>query len=158
VGRRADLSAGVAFNEGLRARIKNLRAEFLAAEDPSADYARMEHLADSSDVVIVSSYVGQNWDAVSASAPQAFASFVQRLAAKGKRLVVVSFGNPYLLQQIPFVPAYVVAWGGFPPSQTAAARSLTGDQAITGKLPISIPLANTTVMRGSGIVRGVATQ
>jgi len=153
VGRRADLSAGVAFNGELRTKIKNLRAEFLAAEDPSADYARMERLADSADVVVVSSYVGQNWDAVSASAPQAFASFVQRLAAKGKRLVVVSFGNPYLLQQIPYVPAYVVAWGGFPPSQTAAARSLIGIQPITGKLPISIPLANTTVMRGTGILR-----
>jgi beta-N-acetylhexosaminidase len=155
VGRRADLSAGVPFNSELRTRIKNLRTEFLAAEDPSADYARMERLADSADVVIVSSYVGQNWDAVSASAPQAFASFVQRLAAKGKRLVVVSFGNPYLLQQIPFVPSYLIAWGGFPPSQTAAARSLIGTQPITGKLPISIPLANTTVMRGSGIMRNV---
>ena len=156
VGRRADLSAGVSFNGELRSAIKNLRAEFLAAEDPSADYARMERLADSSDVIIVSSYVGQNWDAVSASAPQAFASFVQRLSAKGKKLVVVSFGNPYLLQQIPFVPSYVVAWGGFPPSQTAAARALIGTQAITGRLPISIPLANTTVMRGTGIMRGAS--
>jgi beta-N-acetylhexosaminidase len=154
VGRRADLSAGVSFNGELRTRVKNLRAEFLAAEDPSADYARMERVADSSDVVIVSSYVGQNWDAVSASAPQAFASFVQRLSAKGKRLIVVSFGNPYLLQQIPFVGTYVVAWGGFPPSQTAAARALIGTQSITGRLPISIPLVNTTVMRGSGILRG----
>jgi beta-N-acetylhexosaminidase len=153
VGRRADLSAGVAFNGELRTRVKNLRAEFLAAEDPSADYARMERLADSSDVVIVSSYVGQNWDAVSASAPQAFASFVQRIAAKGKRLVVVSFGNPYLLQQIPYVPAYVVAWGGFPPSQIAAARALIGTQPIAGRLPISIPLGSTTVMRGVGLSR-----
>jgi beta-N-acetylhexosaminidase len=158
VGRRADLSAGVAFNGELRSGLKNLRAEFLAAEDPSADYARIERLADSSDVVIVSSYVGQNWDAVSASAPQAFASFVQRLSAKGKPLIVVSFGNPYLLQQIPFVPSYVVAWGGFPPSQAAAAHALLGTQPITGRLPISIPLANTTVMRGTGIMRGSANR
>jgi beta-N-acetylhexosaminidase len=102
--------------------------------------------------------VGQNWDAVSASAPQAFASFVQRLSAKGKPLIVVSFGNPYLLQQIPFVPSYVVAWGGFPPSQAAAAHALLGTQPITGRLPISIPLANTTVMRGTGIMRGSANR
>jgi beta-N-acetylhexosaminidase len=153
VGRRSDLSAGVAFNGELRTRIRNLRSEFLAAEDPAADYDRLERLADSADVTLVSSYVGQNWDAVSASAPQAFASFVQRLAAKGKRPIVVSFGNPYLLQQIPFVPAYLVAWGGFPPSQVAAARALIGTQAISGHLPISIPLEGRVVMRGTGIAR-----
>jgi beta-N-acetylhexosaminidase len=153
VGRRSDLSAGVAFNGELRTRIRNLRSEFLAAEDPAADYDRLERLADSADVTLVSSYVGQNWDAVSASAPQAFASFVQRLAAKGKRPIVVSFGNPYLLQQIPFVPAYLVAWGGFPPSQAAAARALIGTQAISGHLPISIPLEGRVVMRGTGIAR-----
>lgn len=153
VGRRTDLGAGVAFNGELRSSVKNLRAEFLAAEDPAADYARIERAADSADVTIISSYVGQNWDAVSASAPQAFASFVQRLAAKGKRPIVVSFGNPYLLQQIPWVGTYVVAWGGFPPSQAAAARALVGAQAVTGKLPISIPLEGRSVARGTGIAR-----
>lgn len=153
VARRTDLSAGTAFNGELRNSVKNLRAEFLAAEDPSADYARLERAADSADVTIISSYVGQNWDAVSASAPQAFASFVQRLTEKRKRMIIVSFGNPYLLQQIPYVPTYVVAWGGFPPSQTAAARALTGAQAISGKLPISIPLDKGTVARGTGIAR-----
>ena len=158
VGRRADLSAGVAFNGELRGAIRNLRAEFLAAEDPAADYGRLERAADSADVTIVSSYVGQNWDAVSASAPQAFASFVQRLVTKGKRPIVVSFGNPYLLQQIPFVSAYVVAWGGFPLSQAAAARALLGVQPITGKLPISIPLEGRTVDRGTGIARSVSVK
>lgn len=156
VGRRTDLSAGVAFNGELRGAVKNLRAEFLAAEDPAADYARLEQAADSADVTIVSSYVGQNWDAVSASAPQAFASFVQRLVTKGKRPIIVSFGNPYLLQQIPWVGTYVVAWGGFPPSQTAAARALIGGQPVTGRLPISIPLEGRTVMRGTGIARAAA--
>jgi len=158
VGRRSDLSAGVAFNGELRAGVRNLRAEFLAAEDPSADYASLERAADSADVMIVSSYVGQNWDAVSASAPQAFASFIQRLTAKGKRPIVVSFGNPYLLQQIPWVPTYVVAWGGFPASQTAAARAILGMQGITGKLPISIPLENRVVPRGTGIVKAAVAR
>lgn len=158
VARRTDLSAGVAFNGELRTGIPSLSTEFLAAEDPAADYARLERLADSSDVTIVSSYVGQNWDAVSASAPQAFASFVQRLAAKGKRPIVVSFGNPYLLQQVPSVAAYVVAWGGFPPSQIAAARALIGRQPITGRLPISIPLDSRVVLRGAGLNRPIVAR
>ena len=155
VARRADLSAGLTFNSTLRERVPALRAEFLAAEDPATDYGRIERIADSVDVVVINSYVGHNWDAVSANAPQAFAGFVNRLTARGKRPIVVSFGNPYLLQQIPGVPAYVVAWGGFPPSQMAAARALLGVQPVSGILPISIPLGNRVVPRGTGLRRTV---
>jgi len=155
VGRRADLSAGVQFNNDLRGRYAGLRAEFLIADDPSADYIRMERAADSADVTIVSSYVGQVWNAASASAPQPFTNFIDDLVKRGRRLIVVSFGNPYLLQQIPAAPTYVVAWGGSQGSQSAAARALLGITPITGKLPISIPFDNgaQTILRGAGITR-----
>jgi len=160
VGRRSDLSAGVAFNGELRARYPALHTEFLTAEDPSADYARMERASDSADVTIVSSYVGQNWDAVSAAAPTSFMGFINHLIGRGRKLVVVSFGNPYLLQQIPAAPAYVVAWGGFQASQVAAARALLGQTPITGRLPISIPLneKGLVVPRGTGIARTITAK
>jgi len=155
VGRRADLSAGVAFNDVIRGRYAGLRAEFLVADDPSADYARMERAADSADITIVSSYVGQAWNATSAAAPQAFTSFIDHLARPGRKLIVISFGNPYLLQEISAIPAYVVAWGGSQGSQVAAARALLGTSPITGRLPISIPLDDGTrkIPRGTGIMR-----
>lgn len=155
VARRTDLPAGNAFNAELSGRFRGLRSELLFVEDPSADYARLERAADSSDVVIVSSYVGQVWNAVTASAPDAFTGFVSRLVRRGRNPILVSFGNPYLLQQLPDVGTYVVAWGGFPASQAAAARALLGIAPITGKLPISIPLGERgTIARGTGLVRG----
>jgi beta-N-acetylhexosaminidase len=155
VSRRTDLSAGVNFNSELKSKFPGLRQELLVAEDPSADYGRVQRAADSADVTIVSSYVGQSWDAVSGAAPKAFTDFVDHLRNNGRKLIVVSFGNPYLLQQIPAVPAYVVAWGGFPASQTAAARALLGSAPITGKLPISIPLGTgmPAISYGTGIAR-----
>jgi hypothetical protein len=53
--------------------------------------------------------------------------------------MLVNFGNPYLYQQVPEVSTYLIAWGGFPVSQRAAAMALLGSNAITGRLPISIP-------------------
>ena len=155
VARRTDLSAGVSFNAELKSKFPGLRQELLVAEDPSAGYGRVQREADSADVTIVSSYVGQSWDAVSAAAPKTFTNFIDSLRNNGRKLIVVSFGNPYLLQQIPAVPAYVVAWGGFPASQTAAARALLGSAPITGKLPISIPLGAgmATISFGTGIAR-----
>ena len=139
VARRADLPAGNAFNAELRTGLPSLRTEFVSTEDATLNYPRLIAAADSSDVTIVSSYVGQSWDALTASAPQAFTDFVQTLVQRGRRPIVVAFGNPYLLQQLPWVSAYLVAWGGFPVSQTAAARALLGSSAISGHLPISIP-------------------
>jgi beta-N-acetylhexosaminidase len=139
LARRADLSAGNAFNAELRMRLPKLRTEFTSMEDASLNYPRLLAAADSADVVIVGSYVGQSWDATSASAPEAFTGFVQTLVSRGRKPIVVAFGNPYLLQQLPWVGTYLVAWGGFPVSQVAAARALTGAARITGRLPISIP-------------------
>jgi beta-N-acetylhexosaminidase len=150
LARRADLAAGNAFNAELRTGLPNLRTEFMATEDAPLNFPRLIAAADSADVTIVGSYVGQNWDAVTASAPQAFAAFVQTLAQRGRKPIVIAFGNPYLLQQLPWVGTYLIAWGGFPISQTAAARALLGRSAISGHLPISIP---PYASRGAGIER-----
>jgi beta-N-acetylhexosaminidase len=154
LARRADLPAGNAFNAELRTSLPNLRTEFVATEDAALNYPRLIAAADSSDVTIVSSYVGQSWDALTASAPQAFTDFVQTLAQHGRKPIVVAFGNPYLLQQLPWVGTYLVAWGGFPVSQTAAAQALLGTSAISGHLPISIP---PYVNRGRGEERATKT-
>jgi beta-N-acetylhexosaminidase len=147
VARRADLPAGNAFNAELRTGLPNLRTEFVGTEDATLNYPRLIAAADSADVTIVSSYVGQSWDALTASAPQAFTDFVQTLVRRGRKPIVVAFGNPYLLQQLPWVGTYLVAWGGFPVSQSAAARALLGTAQISGHLPISIP---PYVSRGTG--------
>jgi len=61
------------------------------------------------------------------------------LVQRHPRTVVVAFGNPYLLQQVPAVSSYLVGWGGFPVSQAAAGRAIVGAAPIGGRLPISIP-------------------
>ncbi len=137
--RRPDLGAGTTFDAELRRAIPGARTLFIDAEHPATDWARVRAMADSADVVIVGSYMGQRWDAVSAGAPRAFADFVRGLVSRGKDPIVIAFGNPYLLQQLPELRTYLVAWGGIPASQSAAARALVGEIPIRGKLPIAIP-------------------
>ena len=151
VARRADLAAGTAFNAELRrGGVGTVRAELIIAEDPGTNFARLLAAADSADVVIVGSYMAQSWDARTASAPREFIDFIQGLVARGAKPIVVALGNPYLLREIPGVPAYIVAWGGFPVLQQAAARALLGAAPITGRLPITIPPVATL---GAGLTR-----
>lgn len=137
--RRPDLSAGVAFDAELRRTLPAVRSVFVDADDPAASFARSSALADSADVVIVGSYVSHSSVAVTVGAPRAFVDFVRDLALRGKRPILVALGTPYLLQQVPEAPAYLVAWTGFPVAQTAAARALLGLAPITGRLPVRIP-------------------
>ena len=150
VASRTDLGAGIAFNAELRARYPNLRTEIIETQDAGVNYGRMRAAADSADVTVVSSYVGQIWDATSLSVSSGFTSLISDLAQKGRGPVVITFGNPYLLQQLPRVGTYMVAWGGSPASQAAAAHALMGDAPISGHLPISIP---PYVNRGTGLQR-----
>jgi beta-N-acetylhexosaminidase len=136
---RADLGAGVTFDAELRRTFPALRPEYVDADDESPNFFHLLAVADSADVVLVSSYVAHSSTATTIAAPRAFVDFIEELRRRDEHPVVVSFGNPYFLQQIPDVAAYVVAWGGFPLSQSAAARALLGTAPMTGRLPITIP-------------------
>jgi len=137
--RRADYLAGRAFDAELRSAVPELRSEYLDADEPDARLERMLAATREADVVIIGSYVSHAWNATSVEAPRAFADFVTRARAGGANVFVIALGNPYLLQQIPFAPGYLIAWGGLPVSQQAAARAMTGQAAIGGRLPIPIP-------------------
>jgi beta-N-acetylhexosaminidase len=147
---RTDLGAGATFNAELRRAFPDLRAGQIIPDDPSPDFDLLLRAADSSDVAIVGSYITTGTNVSNPNAPEPIAQFLRTLVQRHPRTVVVAFGNPYLLQQIPSVSSYLVAWGGFPVSQTAAARALLGAAAINGRLPISIP---PVLSFGAGLTR-----
>jgi beta-N-acetylhexosaminidase len=136
---RTDLTAGASFNAEIRRATSSLRTEQITLEDPSPNFARLLAAADSFDIAIVGSYVSTGTNVSDASAPEPLAVFMRELVRRHPRTIIVAFGNPYLLQQVPAASTYLVAWGGFPVSQTAAGRALAGIAPITGRLPISIP-------------------
>lgn len=136
--RRAELSAGGAFNAEFQ-RLGGVRNVFVNADESTPDLSRPVAEASQADVVVINSYVNITSETATADAPRAFIGFVNQLLAQRKRVVVVSFGTPYLISQIPGVSAYGIAWGSSTASQRAAARALLGEIPIQGRLPISIP-------------------
>ena len=147
---RTDLGAGATFNGELRRSFPDLRTGQIVPDDPSPDFDRLLAAADSSDVAIVGSYITTGTNVSNPNAPEPIAQFLRTLVQRHPRTIVVAFGNPYLLQQIPAASSYLVAWGGFPVSQSAAARALVGTAAIGGRLPISIP---PVLSFGTGLTR-----
>jgi beta-N-acetylhexosaminidase len=102
------------------------------------------------DVVIVGLYGRVRSGARnSVGIPDNGAAILREALAANKRVIAVSFGNPYILSSFPELKTYLIAYGDMSSLQRAAARSLLGTQSITGRLPITLPGLHP---RGTGIL------
>ncbi len=91
------------------------------------------------DAVIFSSLVRARSGKGTVSLPPMGMRLADELTKRDLPLLVISFGNPYLLTAIPNTKAYLAAYSPYPFSQRATARALIGDSEITGKLPVTLP-------------------
>jgi beta-N-acetylhexosaminidase len=137
--RRADLGAGTAFTAELRRLGVRLTNTYVNADDSLPNIDAFLASVDSTDIVVVGSYVNISSSSATAGAPPAFEALMKGVRARTSRVILVALGSPYALLQAPDVPTYMVSWGGIPASQRAAARALVGEIGITATLPISIP-------------------
>jgi beta-N-acetylhexosaminidase len=146
-----DPYTGRIFQNALRAALPNLRTLFIDANATVDEIRTMATLADSAEVVMFSPYIRVTAAKADLAIPTGIAAAVNAIAAR-KPTIVTSFGNPYILAQFPNISTYVLAWGQWDVSQRAAAKALTGQIPITGKLPIAIP---PFYRIGEGITTGV---
>ena len=173
---RTDLGAGATFNAELARMFPALRsisltteqvfdataaaaaipgqnAQYIATPQPRLLPALVENAlrgAQGADVVIVSSYFGASSSTSRLAAPEGMADLLTGLQHAGTRVVLATFSNPYIAQDLLPVPCYLIAWGGSPLMQRAAARALLGAAPITGQLPITIP---SVAPYGTGVRR-----
>ena len=129
----------------------------LARLTPAATNETLDSLArigDSADAVVVATYVRRVEGEGGFAVPRHIAGWIDRVA-QHRRVAVVAFGNPYLIRQFANVGTYLVTYGVSDDLERAAARALQGQQAITGRAPISLP---GFFRAGDGLTRGVAAR
>ncbi len=66
------------------------------------------------------------------------ADLLKTLTAK-KPAILISFGSPYIIKQVPTAASFVIAWNNSTLAEKAVAQALSGRRAITGHAPIPIP-------------------
>lgn len=146
----ADLVAGRDFDQLISGRFPLAQSVRVDARTTDPEYDTLAAQADSADLLLVSAYVSPREFSGTVGAQEAFARFVEKFALSGKPIIVISFGSPYLLSAFPSVSSYMLAWGGAPVSQRAAALAILGEREISGRLPISLP---PSLPFGAGIHR-----
>lgn len=141
------------FVEELQKRNSAIESATLDAKASEAEISRVLNKLDSSkyDAVIYSVAVRARSGKGSVALPSIGKRLASELVKRQVPLLVISFGNPYLLAAIPEVPAYLLAYSPFPVSQRAAAKAVLGEIEINGRLPVALP---GLYPRGHGIKIG----
>jgi beta-N-acetylhexosaminidase len=128
---------GQVFDDELRTRGYRIHGVRLWRSSATDELWRAAAMADSADLVVIASYArALPWKG-HLGLPAHVAAFIDELAARGA--VVITFGDPYLVAQLPRAGTFMLAWSDAEVAQIAAARALAGEIAIAGRLPIPLP-------------------
>lgn len=124
---------------------------YLSKASSNKEYANALRIAKNSDVIIIPAFIKVKPYQGTVSLSQKNIGLIKTLIGSNKKVVLLSFGNPYLLSAFPEVKTYLCAYGDPMVSQQAMVNALLGKASITGKLPVSIPETNYKV--GDGITK-----
>lgn len=152
-----ELRAGRVFAATLRRAEPSARVIKIT---PSTAVSQLEALAPTianAEQVILAPYVRRIEGEGRPAIPEHIASWMAGIAsadsAQGsKRVVLVAFGNPYLIRQVPAAGTYLVTYSVGDASELAAAEALLGRGRIGGRTPVSLP---GFFSLGDGMVREV---
>nr|BCX00601.1 MAG: beta-N-acetylhexosaminidase [Bacteroidota bacterium] len=144
-----DPSVGRAFFQELRSRYAEVEHLLLDTRSTKRDYKQALDRAKKADYVIVASYVYIRSYSNRLGLPGAHLDLLRRLARRYKQpTILIAFGNPYILREVPEVDAYLATFSWGPTTYAVTADALLGMAPIRGKLPITI---SPEFPRGSGL-------
>jgi beta-N-acetylhexosaminidase len=113
--------------------------EFRLSDSLRSDEAdRALTLAASADVVVVAAYIKIVLSSGTVALSPGHTAFLEKLAGKNKRVVLISFGNPYIGGSTAAIPAYICAFDNAKALQEATAEALYGKTPFKGKLPVTV--------------------
>jgi beta-N-acetylhexosaminidase len=133
----------------LRANGIKFEAALVQENTSTEQLAKARSMLAGADTVIVGLYGRVRSGAKnSVGLPDNGAALLREVLASSKKVINISFGNPYILGSFPQMKTYVVAYGDMPALQRSAVKAIYGMQDVTGRLPISLP---GLYPRGTGI-------
>lgn len=109
--------------------------------DLTGEVTDMEEImtdSDNYDLIIIPIYAKVKIKTGTVGLPESQTSLINSLVLKGKKIVVISFGNPYLIQSFPNVDSYICAYADAESSINSVINSIYGTIKFKGKLPVTI--------------------
>lgn len=113
-------------------------AVVVPAEPTARDLLRIDSIIGAAKYTVLATSVRWGSYQGTIGLAESTADLLTRLSRR-RPTVLVSFGSPYIISQVPTAGSYLIGWSNTPVVETAVGAALTGRNAITGKAPIPIP-------------------
>ncbi len=126
------------FADFLAADDWNVRDISLSREISEAESSRMTEAVSEADVIIVAAYVNVRLSSGTIEVPAETLAQLHKVLEEQKPIILISFGSPYIINQISEVTSYLCAYGATQPSQQAMADVLKGAASPGGTLPVAL--------------------
>lgn len=140
--------SGNSFQRELRANGYRFESVILDERSTEADVKLALKKASEADVVLAGLFGRVRSGARnSVGLPDAAARVLREVLQMDKKVISLSFGNPYLLKNFPEMKTYIVAYGDMSSLQRATAKAVIGTIDFKGKLPITVG----NYARGTGL-------
>jgi beta-N-acetylhexosaminidase len=110
----------------------------VAADSAEAAIAAVAKRVAAAEHLVLNLHVKVREYAGSVGLPPTLLPVVQALRDE-QHVVAVSFGSPYLVQQMPAIDSYLCAYTATERTELVAAHGLRGNGWLFGRLPVSIP-------------------
>lgn len=145
-----ELRAGRILSREIRSTFPNARVVKIGPNSAASDLEAIAVQARGADRIVLAAFVRRVEGEGRSAIPAPIAAWMERVATN-EHAILVAFGNPYLLRQVPSASGYLITYGVGDALELAAARALLGKSPISGKLPVSLP---GYFARGEGMNRG----
>ncbi len=145
------IDVGKEFNRIFRKHVNSVDAARISTLSDSSIYQKLIEKSENVDQVILSIYLRPELGTrVQDKMSKSLIQFVESLQSKGKEIIIVSFGELEVLNSLPDLGTFMMAWSGQDVMQRAAAKAILGLNPISGYLPINLPPFHK---RGDGLER-----
>jgi beta-N-acetylhexosaminidase len=134
-----DSAPASVFQAGLRRRFPDIQTAAFDTRAPENLLSSAYRKALASDIIILSTVVRIASGKANLAIPDSHKALIEKLAAARKPIVWIAFGNPYVLRLAPKIGTYLCAFSYADVSQSAAAKAISGEIPVSGKMPVSIP-------------------
>jgi beta-N-acetylhexosaminidase len=136
------------FSSKIKETNNNAEIIDIVSEISSGEFTELSAESTAYNVIIAAVYAKVRYGTGKISINHSHVELLNTLDKFGKKLIVISFGNPYLMDEFPNISNYICAYGDADVSINSAINAIYGDIKFKGRLPVSI---NDSFKFGSGI-------
>ncbi|MGH2575565.1 MAG: glycoside hydrolase family 3 N-terminal domain-containing protein [Ignavibacteria bacterium] len=135
------------FNSKLAEKFPNLNIVDINSSISENTINEYSARASENEYIIIAIYAKVKFGTGKISILSSHIDLINDLSKNGK-IIIISFGNPYLLKEFPATPCYICAYGDADVSINSLLKAISGEIKTGGKLPVSI---NDDYKYGTGI-------